>query len=457
MTRLTAIVTRLIVLAIVAPALAIACGESDTTAQAPTENDPFDRVWARTDHPVAIGDVSRTWIWGPEPRSEDLGEIYLDSAGGQRRVRYYDKARMEINDPAADPSATWYVTNGLLVVEMITGRLQLGDDVFRDVEPARVNVAGDLDDPNGVTFAALADLLNAEPRDSGEMIDERLDSDGSIATDEALAGYDVVAEELVAETNHRVAAPFWDFLQTSGPIWNGEEIVNDALFESPFFATGLPITEAYWVNALVAGEQRHVLVQCFERRCLTYTPGNPEGFEIEAGNVGLQYFQWRYEEIGFGLPTPYPDALDALPTVTFGDDGARMDVEVVSEGASTSCGLMHRRSMPEDFGMLFIFNRDRSGGFWNCNTFIPLTLAWINADGRIVALTDMDAASPGEPQNPQTYTPGTSYRYVIEANQGWFARNGVEVGDTVDLSDALAAGQTVDRPICDLLGTECGE
>ncbi len=69
------------------------------------------------------------------------------------------------------------------------------------------------------------------------------------------------------------------------------------LFENPYFATGLPITEAYWVRIKVAGTVKPVLLQCFERRCLTYTPDNPSGWQVEQGNVGQHYYQWRYAAI----------------------------------------------------------------------------------------------------------------------------------------------------------------
>jgi hypothetical protein len=49
------------------------------------------------------------------------------------------------------------------------------------------------------------------------------------------------------------------------------------------------VTEAYWAVVLVRGRPARALLQCFERRCLTYTPGNPPGFEVEAGNVGRHY------------------------------------------------------------------------------------------------------------------------------------------------------------------------
>ena len=83
-------------------------------------------------------------------------------------------------------------------------------------------------------------------------------------------------------------------MNASGLVWEFGRFKEEPLFENPFFATGFPITEAYWVTVKVAGAPRDVLVQCFERRCLTYTPGNPEGWQVEAGNVGRHYFAWRF-------------------------------------------------------------------------------------------------------------------------------------------------------------------
>ena len=57
---------------------------------------------------------------------------------------------------------------------------------------------------------------------------------------------------------------------------------------------GFPIAEPYWTRAVVGGVERDVLVQLFQRRVLSYTPGNPRGFEVEMGNVGQHYYAWRY-------------------------------------------------------------------------------------------------------------------------------------------------------------------
>lgn len=84
-------------------------------------NPHFNATWSRTDEPVSAGLVSRTWMWGDGANGDALNEPYAESPGGQRQVQYYDKSRMEINDPSGDSSSPWYVTNGLLVVELVTG------------------------------------------------------------------------------------------------------------------------------------------------------------------------------------------------------------------------------------------------------------------------------------------------------------------------------------------------
>ncbi|MFN8557940.1 MAG: DUF192 domain-containing protein [Dehalococcoidia bacterium] len=141
-----------------------------------------------------------------------------------------------------------------------------------------------------------------------------------------------------------------------------------------------------------------------------------------------------------------------FPAVIFtAADGhtAKMTVEVADTPELSQCGLMHRLSMPDDHGMLFVFQADYDGGFWNRNTFIPLQLAWIAADGSIVGLTDMQQVRPEDmPQVNTTYpAPGPS-RYVIEANKDWFSRNGIGPGDKAEVQTAVAHGSRDAAPIC---------
>ncbi|MFS8533084.1 hypothetical protein [Sphaerobacter thermophilus] len=108
----------------------------------------------------------------------------------------------------------------------------------------------------------------------------------------------VTAVDVGAPTHHTVASVFWEFMNSRGTLYDeaADQYVDDRLWANPFYATGYPITDAYWINTWVAGEYTRVLVQCFERRCLTYTPSNPDGRKVEMGNIGQHYYYWRYGE-----------------------------------------------------------------------------------------------------------------------------------------------------------------
>ena len=268
-------------------------GENPPPVDRPT--DPaFQRTWARTDRPVADGEATRTWMWGPQANTQVVIEPYDDAPEGSRSVQYWDKSRMEITDPNGDSDSIWFVTNGLLATELITGRVQLGDNQFDEREPAAVNVAGDANDPNGPTYATFGVLLGAQTQQVGTPVTQRVDRAGTVSNDPSLAGQGIAIDHVDDVTNHGIAGPFWAFMNSSGVIYQDGQFMNAPLFENAFFATGRPITEPYWANVLVGGTSRLVLMQCFERRCLTYTPDNAPEWRVEMGNIGQHYYAWRY-------------------------------------------------------------------------------------------------------------------------------------------------------------------
>ncbi len=255
----------------------------------------FDRTWLPTDSPVASGTADRTWVWGPEAIATGF-ESYDQATRGERLIRYYDKARMEITHPAALTQDPWFVTNGLLARELITGKMQLGDQVFATRDPAQIAIAGDWASSLAPTYADFYRWLNAPPASPGSTLFQSIDSVARVSEEAQLAQYGVTAAWHVGETNHQIASVFWSYLNSLGLIAMDGEFVMGPLFSPTFYATGLPITEAYWTEVEVNGVLTNVLVQCFERRCLTYTPSNPENWQVEMGNVGQHYFKWRYEE-----------------------------------------------------------------------------------------------------------------------------------------------------------------
>lgn len=235
-------------------------------------------------------------MWGPAAFTGAMLEPATDRPGIGWVVQYFDKSRMEITtDPTVNRSSIWYVTNGLLARDLITGMLQTGNNDFEPRSPAQVNVAGDGDDPTGPTYASFQGVLDDPPLPAGSTITARLDRAGTVSDDASLAAHGVTSAYLVPETNHAIAAPFWDFMNSSGTVSENGFSRTGPLFPNPYYATGFPISEAYWANVKVANAYTDALIQVFERRVLTYTPGNPPGWQVEAGNVGRHYFEWRYD------------------------------------------------------------------------------------------------------------------------------------------------------------------
>ncbi|HLT20242.1 MAG TPA: hypothetical protein VKZ96_12345, partial [Thermomicrobiales bacterium] len=204
---------------------------------APPGTPAFQRTWERTDLAVRDGVTARTWMWGPEANTSVLQEPYADAPGGQRNVQYFDKARMEDNSYRAD-GPPWDVTNGLLVVELITGRMQLGDDIFEQRQPARVNVAGDADDDNGPQYATFAALLDSPPAAPGTLLTKTVSREGVVSQDDSLAAAGVTVAVIDDVTNHAIAAPFWEFMNSTGTVYANGVFTTEALFENPYFATG---------------------------------------------------------------------------------------------------------------------------------------------------------------------------------------------------------------------------
>lgn len=137
------------------------------------------------------------------------------------------------------------------------------------------------------------------------------------------------------------------------------------------------------------------------------------------------------------LPPLHPD-VDVLDRteVTIRSDAGEVVVQarVAAAPAEQQRGLMHVPDLPDGVGMLFTFDADRDGGFWMKDTLVPLDIAFIDRDGRIVAILAMD---PCEADPCPVYTPEERYRSALEVPQGWFADQGVAVGDDVTWTEPV--------------------
>ncbi len=317
----------------------------DTAEAAPSFSKPgFQRVWLTTDSLVENQTVSRSFLWG---NNLDSGfERYDDAApiGGQRRwVQYFDKTRMELNNPYGDPNSQYYVSNGLLVVELVSGRRQEGDNRFVDTSnPANnVPVAGDniainADAPTYKTLRVVSSFddasvaANRKPNRSGpankvsETLTKGADGNGIVGSNPALANFPGTDYIYFDSTlGHNIPRVFWDYMNQVGPKFDfpSRTTVNGQKVFDWQYAMGYPVMDAYWTKVKVAGAERDVMMQCFQRRCLTYTPANPAAYQVEMGNVGQHYFVWRYGNGKMPSSSPINDPLLSplkLPNLSYG-------------------------------------------------------------------------------------------------------------------------------------------
>ena len=114
-----------------------------------------------------------------------------------------------------------------------------------------------------------------------------------------------------------------------------------------------------------------------------------------------------------------------LPTIPLSINGHKLVVEVAATPDQRATGLMHRFSLQPDHGMLFISQRPEPQAFWMKNTFIPLSIAFITLDGRIINIDDM------MPHDERLHTSRGLAVYAIEMRKGWFAERGIRAGDVV--------------------------
>lgn len=107
--------------------------------------------------------------------------------------------------------------------------------------------------------------------------------------------------------------------------------------------------------------------------------------------------------------------------------GHELSAEVALDSEAQARGLMFRKSLDRDSGMLFVNSRDVPMGLWMKDTYLPLSAAFIDAEGRVVNVVDMD------PFDETTHRSEGAVRYALEANRGWFSEHGIGPGDLCDI------------------------
>ena len=111
-----------------------------------------------------------------------------------------------------------------------------------------------------------------------------------------------------------------------------------------------------------------------------------------------------------------------LPTVQLSTGMHLIRAEVADSTGTRMEGLMHRKSMPQGSGMVFVFEENAAHCMWMKNTLIPLSVAFIDEAGTIINIADM------QPHSEQSHCATRPARYALEMNKGWFAQRGIKPG-----------------------------
>ena len=115
-----------------------------------------------------------------------------------------------------------------------------------------------------------------------------------------------------------------------------------------------------------------------------------------------------------------------LPEIPLTVNGHKLTAEVAQTNPARMQGLMHRRMLPENRGMLFVFDNVGIHGMWMKNTYIPLSVAFLDERGVIINIADM------EPHTTDGHSATGPAKYALEVNRGWFAKHGIKPGARVE-------------------------
>ena len=115
-------------------------------------------------------------------------------------------------------------------------------------------------------------------------------------------------------------------------------------------------------------------------------------------------------------------AQNSMPMMELSAGFHRIEAEVAASDQNRQVGLMNRKAMPQQRGMLFVFTQNNTHCMWMRNTLMPLSVAFIDDEGYIINIEDM------QPQTEDNHCARQPARYALEMNLGWFAQRGIKPG-----------------------------
>ena len=143
----------------------------------------------------------------------------------------------------------------------------------------------------------------------------------------------------------------------------------------------------------------------------------------------MNFFSWRFirhslATVMLALSAAAP--AQRLPEIALTVNGHKLTAEVAHTDPERALGLMHRRMIPENRGMLFVFTTTAHHAMWMMNTYIPLSVAFIDERGVIINIEDM------KPHTQDTHPAAKPAKYALEMNQGWFGKRGIKPGAKIE-------------------------
>ncbi len=119
-------------------------------------------------------------------------------------------------------------------------------------------------------------------------------------------------------------------------------------------------------------------------------------------------------------------AIAEMPLIELSAGFHRIEAEVAADAQNRQVGLMNRKTMPTQRGMLFVFTEKNTHCMWMRNTFIPLSVAFLDEDGVIINIEDM------QPQTESNHCAKVPARFALEMNLGWFAQRAIKPGSKLN-------------------------
>ena len=130
-----------------------------------------------------------------------------------------------------------------------------------------------------------------------------------------------------------------------------------------------------------------------------------------------------------------PSLAQPMPLAELGAGMYRIEAEVAHTAQARQVGLMMRKTMAPQRGMVFVFEHDATHCMWMKNTFLPLSVAFVDAQGKVINIEDM------QPQSEDNHCAAAPARFALEMNLGWFRSRGLGPGFAITGVDKVPAGR----------------